>query len=180
MLRAILNAIKMIVMSPWSALLWGAGALERFFGGGSDAPAAPFPHLEAELPDESSIEEARDLERGRAAAVEHIRKTSPELQVKMFAEATDEDRLQADLSLLTPEQTLWLLDMNDKQLKVVADASDRRIAAALNGEHNALTAILSVGQPEPDDTTGLVHRITAKRAATFATAPAQSVGCALH
>lgn len=154
--------------------------LTRLTGGGAGAPAEPIRNLEAALPDESRIDEAKDLERGKAAVADNIRTMSPEMQVKLFAAATEEDRLQADLSLLTPDQTEWLLDLSDDQLKSVAGTSDRRITAALGGEHNAITAIRSVGQPKPADDAWLGHRIEAKRAATFATTPSTSFGYAVH
>ncbi|NTI03170.1 hypothetical protein G6K88_14190 [Agrobacterium rhizogenes] len=106
--------------------------------------------------------------------LQYVNKLSPEIQVKMFASSTEEARLQADLSLLTPDQTGWLLDMSDKQLAAIAETSNRRIVAALNGEYNAITAIRSVGQPEePEIETQsiLERRITAYRAAKMDTAP---------
>jgi hypothetical protein len=175
--QAILNAIMQLLMTPIHFLEW---LLAKVTGTGGGAPAEPISNLEAALPDESRIDEAKDLERGKAAAADVILKQSPEMQVKMFAAMSEDERLQADLSLLTPDQTMWLLDLNDAQLKAVANASDRRVAAALAGEHNTLTAIPSVGQPEPDDNAWLGHRIEAKRAATFATAPSNSLGYAVH
>ncbi len=148
--------------------------IKRLFGGGAEAPAEPIKDLAAALPDESQIVEARDLERGKANAAEYINKLSPELQVKMFAGMSDEDRLQADLSLLTPDQQGWLIDMSNDQLKHISETGEQRIAAALRGEKNALTAIRSVGQveePAPDTQTVLERRITACRAAKMDTAP---------
>ncbi|WSG96400.1 hypothetical protein U8P76_05675 [Rhizobium johnstonii] len=175
--RAIIELTLAGINSATAFLDW---LLTRLTGGGAGAPAEPLKNLEGALPDESRIDEARDLERSKAAAVDVILKQSPELQAKMFASMSADERLQADLTLLTPEQTMWLIAMNEKQLKALAEASDRRVAAALAGEHNTLTAIPSVGQPEPDDNAWLGHRIEAKRAATFATAPSNSLGYAVH
>ncbi|MBX5164831.1 hypothetical protein [Rhizobium sp. NZLR4b] len=175
--RAIIELALTSINAATAFLDW---LLVKLTGGGGAALAEPVNNLEAALPDESRIDEARDLEREKAAVADHIRTMSPEMQVKLFACASEEDRLQADLSLLTPEQTTWLIDLSDDQLKSVGETSDRRIAAALAGEHNAITAIRSVGQPEPDDNAWLAHRIDAKRAATFATAPSHNVGYAVH
>ncbi|MGO7353918.1 hypothetical protein ACCS66_04180 [Rhizobium ruizarguesonis] len=176
-LAAVAAAIARLIMAPINAI---AALLDSLFGGGSAAPAPPIPHLEAALPDEGRIDEARDLERGKAAAADVVLKQSPELQTKAYAGMSEMDRAQADLTLLSVEQQDWLFMMDDDQLKVIAETSDRRIAAALAGEHNAITAIRSVGQPEPDDNAWLGHRIDAKRAATFATAPSNPTGFAIH
>ncbi|MGO8034939.1 hypothetical protein [Rhizobium leguminosarum] len=176
-LQTILNAIMQLLMTPVQFLEW---LLSKLSSTGGGAPAEPLQNLEAALPDEGRIDEARDLEKGKAAAADVILKQSPELQVKMFAGMSEADRLQADLSLLTPDQTFWLLDLSDDQLKSIFETSDRRIAAALNGEHNTLTAIRSVGQPAPADDAWLANRIEAKRAITFATAPSSSLGYAVH
>ncbi|MGO6676465.1 hypothetical protein [Rhizobium leguminosarum] len=176
-LAAVAAAIARLIMAPINAI---AALLDSLFGGGSAAPASPIPHLEAALPDESRIDQARDLERGKAAAADVILKQSPVMQVKTFASMSDDDRLQADLTLLREDQIGWLLDLNDRQLKAVAESSDRRIEAALNGEPNALTAIPSVGQAKANDGAWLGHRIDAKRAATVATAPSNYLGYAIH
>ncbi|TAY50921.1 hypothetical protein [Rhizobium leguminosarum] len=175
--RAIIELALTSINAATAFLDW---LLAKLTGGGGAAPADPVKNLEAALPDESRIDEARDLERGKAAVADHIRTMSPEMQVKLFACASEEDRLQADLSLLTPEQTTWLIDLSDDQLKYVGGTSDRRIAAALAGEHNAITAIRSVGQPEADDNAWLGHRIEAKRAVAKVTALSHNVGYAVH
>jgi hypothetical protein len=175
--RAIIELALTSINAATAFLDW---LLAKLTGGGGAAPADPVENLEAALPDESRIDEARDLERGKAAAADVILKQSPAVQVKLFASMSDEDRLQADLTLLREDQIGWLLDLNDRQLKAVAESSDRRIEAALNGEANALTAIRSVGQPEPDDNAWLGHRIEAKRAVAKVTALSHNVGYAIH
>ncbi|MGO7583346.1 hypothetical protein [Rhizobium leguminosarum] len=176
-LAAVAAAIARLIMAPINAI---AALLDSLFGGGSAAPASPIPHLEAALPDEGRIDEARDLERGKAAAADVILKQSPVMQVKTFASMSDEDRLQADLTLLREDQIGWLLNLNDRQLRAVAVSSDRRIEAALNGEANALTAIPSVGQAKADDGAWLANRLESKRAVTLATTPSQTIGYAVH
>ncbi|MBA9031722.1 hypothetical protein [Rhizobium leguminosarum] len=175
--RALVELALTTINTATAFLDW---LLAKLTGGGGAAPAEPVKNLEAALPDESRIDEARALERGKAAAADLILKQSPAMQVKTFASMSNKDRLQADLTLLRPDQIAWLLDLSDKQLKVVAEASDRRVAAALEGEHNALTAIRSVGKAEADDGGWLAHRITEKRATTLATAPSHNLGYAIH
>ncbi|MBX5152584.1 hypothetical protein HJB78_16560 [Rhizobium lentis] len=176
-IAAVIAAIAQLFMLPINTF---AALLDRLFGGGGAVPAPPIHNLEAALPDESRIDEARDLQRGQAAAADIVLKKSPELQAKIYAGMSEEDRLGADLSLLSPAQQDWLILMSDKQLKVIAETSDRRIAAALAGEHNAITAIRSVGQPEPKDDNWLDHRLAAKRAVAKVAALSSSVGYAVH
>ncbi|PDS33721.1 hypothetical protein CO665_34630 [Rhizobium anhuiense] len=176
-IQAILNAIMQLLMTPIHFLEW---LLAKVTGTGGGAPAEPISNLAAALPDESRIEEAKDLERGKAAAAVVILKQSPALQVKTFASMSDDDRLQADLSLLREDQIGWLLDLNHLQLKAVAESSNRRVEAALNGETNALTAIPSVGQAKADDGAWLGHRIEAKRAVATVAAPSDYLGYAVH
>ncbi|MBY3363730.1 hypothetical protein [Rhizobium laguerreae] len=175
--RAIIELALTSINAATAFLDW---LLAKLTGGGGAAPADPIRNLEAALPDEARIEEAKDLERGKAAAADVILKQSPVQQVKFFATMSEDDRAQADLSLLSEKQQDWLFNMTDDQLKVVAETSDRRVEAALNGEHNTITAIRSVGQPEADDGGWLAHRITEKRATTLATAPSNQLAYAVH
>jgi hypothetical protein len=178
-IRAVVQAlIQLTLASINTATAFLDWLLAKLTGGGG--AAEPVKNLEAALPDESRIEEARDLERGKAAAADLILKQSPAMQVKMFASMSAVDRAQADLTLLSEKQQDWLFNLSDDELKVVAETSDRRVEAALEGEHNALTAIRSVGQAEADDGGWLAHRITEKRATTLATAPSHNLGYAIH
>ncbi|ARQ58963.1 hypothetical protein Kim5_CH02920 [Rhizobium sp. Kim5] len=175
--RAIIELTLAGITAATAFLDW---LLTRLTGGGAEAPAEPIKNLEDALPDESRIDEAKDLERGKAAGADVILKQSPAMQVKIFAGMSESERAQADLTLLSEEQQDWLFNLTDGELQSVAETSDRRVEAALSGEHNAITAILSVGQPEPDDNAWLGHRIDAKRAATFATASSNQLGYAVH
>jgi hypothetical protein len=164
MLRAILNAIMMALMSPWYAIVWGAGAIDRLFGGGAGAmPAPPIANLAGALPDVERIDQAKDLEFGKARASDAITKRSPAMQAKIYAGMTEEQRESADLTLLSPEQVFWLVNLEDKQLATFEGFSDRRIEAALKGEPDALTAILSVSQKDPMKETVFAARLAAAR-----------------
>lgn len=164
MLRAILNAIMQALMSPWHLLIWGAGAVDRLFGGGAGAmPAPPITNLAGALPDVDRLDKAKELEFGKARASDAITKRSPAMQAKLYAGMTEEQRESADLTLLSPDQVLWLLDLSDAQLATFESFSDRRLEAALKGEPNALTAILSVGQKDSAKETAFAARLAAAR-----------------
>ncbi|MGO4569054.1 hypothetical protein AB4Z52_29405 [Rhizobium sp. 2YAF20] len=169
-LQAIINALINLTMAAINTATGFLDWLLARLAIGGAPPAAPVQDIEAALPDPEKLTEARDLEVGKAKTVDNIFKRSPEMQVKIFAGMCEVDRLSADLTLLSEDQVGWLLDLNDAQLKAVSETSDRRVAAALAGEPNALTAILSVNQRDPVTETALAARITAFRAGTLAPA----------
>lgn len=165
MLRAILNAIMQALMSPWHLLIWGAGAVDRLFGGGAgNAPAPPVDNLETALPEPERLQRAEELAAGEVKAVDNLMTRSPAQQAQIFASMEPEDRILADLSLLRPDQIDWLNGLKDGQLRMIAETTEKRVAAALAGEPKAMPAILSVGQSAPQDETSFAHRLAAKRA----------------
>ncbi len=177
LLFAALAALASLASMPFTGAFGALGAFTLFswvFGGAAaaSAPALPLPNLAVALPDADRLVQARDLERGKAKAADHILKQSPELQVKIYASMSEDDRLTADLTLLSPDQVDWLMNLSDAQLKAVAATSDRRVAAALAGEHNAITAVKSVNQLEPiEEQSVLARRMAAFRGSAFTVAP---------
>ncbi|MBX5160397.1 hypothetical protein HJB89_25265 [Rhizobium sp. NZLR8] len=146
----------------------------RLSGGGA-APAAPVANLEMALPEPERLGRAEELAAGEAKAVEVINnRLTPAQQVQVFASMPVEDRILADLSALTKDQIDWLNVLTDDQLQVVKEATERRVAAALDGKPHSLMAILSVGQSAPKDDTVFAHRLAAKRASQPALTHPQS------
>jgi len=177
LLFAALAALASLVSMPFTGAFGALGAFTLFswvFGGATaaSAPALPLPNLQMALPDAGRLVQARDLERGKAKAAERILKQSPEIQVKIFASMAEDDRIAADLTLLSGPQVDWLMNLTSAQLKAVASTSDRRVAAALAGERNAIVAVRSVGQSEPtDEKSVLARRMAAFRGSAITAAP---------
>lgn len=142
-------------------------------GGGPGVPAQPIPDLKMALPDGDRIEAAKELQRSENKAVDMLAKEilTPAQQAQAFAMMPLEDRMLADISKLTSDQVDWLYSLQEEQLRIVVEASERRVADALNGKPQALMAILSVGEVPYREPTILAHRIAAKRAATIEAAP---------
>lgn len=131
---------------------------------GGPAAAPPVKDLKMALPTVEAITQARDLAKGEGKAAEIINRQSPAQQAQVFASMSEDDRMSADLSLLSDVQVDWLNGLSEGQLRVVAEASERRVSAALEGEPNALVAIRSVGESESEPETALAARIAAFRA----------------
>ncbi|OCP08005.1 MULTISPECIES: hypothetical protein [unclassified Ensifer] len=175
MLAAIFRAIAMALQSVWWLLMQGGHAIDwtinKLFGGGGPAPA-PVPNLKIALDDpEEKIVQAQEMVKGVVRAAETISKMSPAIQAQVFASMPAKDRGLADLSLLSDDQVDWLNGLVEGQLRIVAESSERRVEAALNGDRNSLPAILSVGQPDPESETALAARIAAKRLGNLAPTP---------
>ena len=168
-LVAIVQAIAQLIASGVGAgiafLDWLAA---RFSGGGAGAPASPIPNLEMALPDGDRIEKAKELQKSENAAVDMLAKhvLTPGQQAQAFAQMPQEDRGLADISKLTPPQIDWLYGLHEEQLRIVAEASERRVSDALAGKPKSLMATLSVGEEPYKEHTFLAHRIAAKRAAS--------------
>jgi hypothetical protein len=116
------------------------------------------------LPEPERLQRAEELAAGEVKAVDNLMTRSPAQQAQIFSSMDKEDRILADLSLLRPDQIDWLNSLQEGQLRMIAEATERRVSAALAGEHNAMPAILSVGQSAPNDETTFAHRLAAKRA----------------
>lgn len=172
-LVAIAQAIAQLIASGVGAgiafLDWLASRLSR----GGTAPAASIPNLEMALPDPERIEQAKEMQRSENNAVDMLSKQvlTPAQQAQTFAMMPLEDRLLADISKLTDEQIDWLYGLHEEQLRIVVEASERRVADALNGKPQALMAIPSVGEVPYREPTILAHRLAAKRATSFEAAP---------
>lgn len=164
-LIAVVQAIAQLIASGVGAgiafLDWLAS---RLSGGGVGAPASPIPNLEMALPEPERLQRAEELATGEVKAVDNLMTRSPAQQAQIFASMDKDDRILADLSLLRPEQIDWLVGLHEDQLRIVAEASERRVADALAGKPQSLTATLSVGQEPPKDETPFAHRLAAKRA----------------
>ncbi len=167
-MRFIFALIQAVIRFMAASLSAGTAFLDwlasRLSGGGAGAPAAPVPNLEMALPEPERLQRAEDLAVGEVKAVDNLMTRSPAQQAQIFASMDKDDRILADLSLLRPEQIDWLVGLHEDQLRIVAEASERRVADALTGKPQSLTAILSVGQPKLNDATTLAHRLAAKRA----------------
>lgn len=137
--------------------------LRLFGGGGGPIPAPPIKDLKAALPTVEAITKARELAKGEGKAADIINRQSPAQQAQVFASTSEDDRMSADLSLLSDVQVDWLNGLSEGQLRAVADTTERRVSAALEGVPNALVAIRSVGETEPETVLGV--RIAAFRAA---------------
>ncbi|CDN46813.1 hypothetical protein [Neorhizobium galegae] len=142
-------------------------------GGGGGVPAQPIPDLKMALPDGDRIVQAADLQKSENKAVDMLAKEimTPAQQAQAFAMMAVEDRGLADISKLTDEQIDWLYSLHEDQLRIVVDASERRVADALAGKPRALMAILSVGEEPYEQPTVFAHRLAAKRAASLEAAP---------
>jgi len=136
----------------------------RLLGDGGAGSAAPLDNLEMALPDIDRLDRAEELAAGEVKAVDNLMTRSPAQQAQIFASMDKEDRILADLSLLRPDQVDWLNGLHEDQLRIVAEASERRVADALSGKPQSLLATLSVGQEPPTDKTTLAHRLASKRA----------------
>ncbi len=173
-LVAIVQAIAQMIASSFTAAIafldWLSG---RLGGGGAGVPASPIPNLEMALPDGDRIERAKELQKSENAAVDMLAKhvLTPAQQVQTFAQMPIEDRGLADISKLTGTQVDWLYGLHEEQLRIVAEASERRVSDALAGKPKSLMATLSVGEEPYKEPTFLAHRIAAKRAATIEAAP---------
>ncbi|TAW65457.1 hypothetical protein ELI15_14280 [Rhizobium ruizarguesonis] len=173
-IAAVVQALIQLMASGVGAgiafLDWLAG---RLSGGGAGAPASPIPDLAMALPDGDRIEQAKELQRSENNAVDMLAKQvmTPAQQAQAFAMMTLEDRGLADISKLTDQQVDWLYSLHEEQLRIVVDASERRVADALAGKPKALMAILSVGEEPYVELTPFAHRLAAKRAASFEAVP---------
>jgi hypothetical protein len=167
-IMAIVQAIAQLIASGVGAGIAFLDWLATRLSGGGSAPASPIPNLEMALPEPERLQRAEELAAGEVKAVDNLMTRSPAQQAQIFASMDKDDRILADLSLLRPDQIDWLNGLVDGQLRMIAEAPEKRVAAALAGEHNAMPAILSVGQPKPLDETGLAHRLAAKRASQLA------------
>ncbi len=173
-LVAIVQAIAQMIASSFTAAIafldWLTG---RLGGGGAGAPAAPITNLEMALPDGDRIEKAKELQRSENKAVDMLAKhvLTPAQQVQAFAQMPLEDRGLADISKLAPPQIDWLYSLHEEQLRIVAQASERRVADALAGKPKSLMATLSVGEEPYVELTPFAHRLAAKRAASKDAAP---------
>ncbi|MEY9198473.1 hypothetical protein ABIA16_003589 [Sinorhizobium fredii] len=117
-----------------------------FGGGGGPLPAPPISNLQAALPQVEEITQARELAKGQGKASEMLTKMSPSLQVTRYANATEDDRFEVDLELLTPDQQDWLTGLAEPQLKLVSKASPRQIDGALAGTPCSVPGVDSVGE----------------------------------
>ncbi len=162
--------------SIWDAFDWSIrttcrlldSAVSMVSGGGGAVPAPPVKDMKAALPQIDTITQARELAKGEGKAAEIINRQSLAQQAMTFAMLSEDERMSADLSLLSEDQVDWLNGLSEGQLRSIADATEQRVAAALAGEAKALVAIRSVNEPEPEAETVLSARIAAFRAGNLA------------
>ncbi len=167
-LVALARAVADLIAAGFQAATTFVGMIEemmkRLFGGGGASTAAPVDNIDQALPDLDRLDRAEELAEGEVKAVDNLMTRSPAQQAQIFASMAKDDRILADLSLLQPAQVDWLNGLHDDQLRIVAEASERRVADALAGKPQSLMATLSVGQEPQIDETTFAHRLAAKRA----------------
>ncbi|CAN7257354.1 hypothetical protein LJR098_001052 [Rhizobium sp. LjRoot98] len=175
-LMGIMRIFQTTAQSIWDAFDWSIrtsgrlidAAVSMVTGGGGVGPAPPVKDMKAALPQIDTITQARELAEGEGKAAEIINRQSPAQQAMTFAMMSEDDRMSADLSLLSDDQIDWLNGLSEGQLRSITDATEQRVTAALAGEPKALVAIRSVNEPEPEAETILGTRIAAFRAGNLA------------
>lgn len=175
---SVTNAVADAFTEAWKAAAASIAAIfalpaRLLGGGGAGVPAQPIPDLKMALPDGDRIEAAKELQRSENSAVDMLAKEilTPAQQAQAFAQMPLEDRGLADISKLTPPQIDWLYGLHEEQLRIVAEASQRRVADALAGKPKSLMATLSVGEEPYVEMTPFAQRLAVKRAASKDAAP---------
>ncbi len=74
-----------------------------------------------------------------------------------------ESALDMNLDKLNLDQTIWLMKLSERELSLVAKATDIRLQAALDGDADPIDGVRPLVEPKPDTTSRFTKRILDKK-----------------
>lgn len=135
MLRAIMRIIRRVLAGMWRGVARVAASLF----GGAGAPAAPSPG-----PEEAIDEEVAELRQELESSPEAAPDLPDALGERIHAYVVTEDRAAYDMSLLPDHVAMTLLSMDERRLRVLADAGPEACGRWALGLRSGI-----VGLPSP-------------------------------
>lgn len=162
MIRAIINAILSAMRAAGKGIDW---FLSIFGIGGGVAPAEIEPEKMG-LPTLDELKRDQDNARGQQTAADMMISTAL-AQVHSYACAKPSARLAMSLDKLNLDQTIWLMKLSERELDLVAKATDRRVQAALDGDEDAIDGVRPLIEKKPDITSRFTKRILDKKRSIY-------------
>lgn len=162
MIRAIINAILSALRAAGRGMDW----FLSIFGIGGGAPAAEIEPEELGLPSLDDLKRVQDNARGQQKAADLMISTAL-AQVHSYACAKPSARLDMSLDKLNLDQTIWLMKLDERELALVAAATDRRLQAALDGDDDAIDGVRPLIEKKLDVTSRFTKRILDKKRAIY-------------
>lgn len=162
MIRAIINAILSALRAAGRGMDW----FLSIFGIGGGAPAAEIEPEELGLQSLDDLKRVQDNARGQQKAADLMISTAL-AQVHSYACAKPSARLDMSLDKLNLDQTIWLMKLDERELALVAAATDRRLQAALDGDDDAIDGVRPLIEKKLDVTSRFTKRILDKKRAIY-------------
>ncbi|MCD2177343.1 hypothetical protein [Rhizobium sp. C1] len=158
MLRAIIHAILSAMRAAGKGIDW----FLSIFGIGGGAPAAKIEPEKIGLPTLDELKRVQESARGQQKAADLMISTAL-AQVHSYACARPKARLDMNLDKLNLDQTIWLMKLSERELSLVAKATDIRLQAALDGDADPIDGVRPLVEPKPDTTSRFTKRILDKK-----------------